>query len=207
MQNTINGGIYRVHFNGTSNSEFRGDHPTVVIRTLKEDEIYLVVPLTSYTKEKMEKARKKGFGYRINSTNSIARIDKIQIVNKTNIKNRWMENQITLRITKEELIDLTSKVNDYINLSGEKATKEYSKYIDQYEKTLSEFKDLYERKQKSDNMFKIVETEGNITISCLKKDVHWLSVKDMLDITKQFYTSSNITSKVEYSNVIININN
>jgi hypothetical protein len=43
----INGGIYNVTYNGTDISEFCGEHPSIIVRTLKEKEIYLVVPLTS----------------------------------------------------------------------------------------------------------------------------------------------------------------
>lgn len=100
MQHIINGGIYRVVFDGKHDSEFTGEHPALILRTLKEDEIYIVVPLTSYTKQKMDKIKEKGYGYHIKSTNSIARIDKFQVLHNSSIKNRWKEikNFICLKV-------------------------------------------------------------------------------------------------------------
>lgn len=205
MQNIVNGGVYRITFRGGSDSEFSGDHPTVVIRTLKENDIYLVVPLTTYTKEKMEKAKRKGFGYRIKSSNSIARIDKLNIVHKNQIKNRWRDNNQTLIIKKDELSELNSKVNDYIRLTGDKATKEYSKYLDQYEKVFNDLSDVYTDQVKSNNMFNVSKIGDNVTITCKKRQVHWLSLKDIIDITKQFYTTNRVKVEIDNDNLLIKI--
>ncbi|MCC2249008.1 type II toxin-antitoxin system PemK/MazF family toxin [Virgibacillus sp. AGTR] len=204
MQNKINGGIYRVNLNGSSPAEFTGDHPTLVIRTLKEDDIYLVVPLTTYTKEKMEKAKRKGFPHHIKSTNSIARIDKMQIVHKRNIKNRWKDNNVNLKIKKHELENVNVKVNNYIALSSGKTEKEYNKYIDQYDKTFKDFKDLYEGKAIEENMFNQQKDKEYICIECKRKAVHWLSFDDLIDISQQFYTSHNV--EIQFSKGIISIN-
>lgn len=204
LQSIINGGVYRVNLDGSSDAEFTGDHPTLLIRTLKEEEIYLVIPLTSYTKEKMQKAKRKGFGHHIKSTNSIARIDKVQIVHKSNIKNRWKDNNAYLKVKKDELKDINVKVNNYIKLSSEKTEKEYNKYIDQYDKTYNDFKDLFEGNATKENMFSLHQSGEHISIKCDKRLVHWLSIPDLIEISQQFYTSHNI--RVQYSKEIISIN-
>lgn len=201
MQSIINGGIYRVNFAGKSDAEFKGDHPTLLIRTLKEEQIYLVVPLTSYTKEKMDKVRQKGSGYRIKSTNSIARIDKMQIVHKNNIKNRWKNNYIFLKIEKEELKALNNKVNEYMKLSSDKAEKEYGKYMEQYNQMYNDFKDLFEGSSISTNMFSFKQNGNNISISCEKGAVHWLSTADFIETTEHFYVSHFVSVNV-FGNIL-----
>ena len=41
LQIVVNGGIYRVIFQGKYDSEFNGEHPALAIRTLNENEIYM----------------------------------------------------------------------------------------------------------------------------------------------------------------------
>ena len=57
MKNIINGAIYDVNLKGVDASEFKGSHPAVIVRTLKEEKIFFVVPLTTYTKDRWDKAK------------------------------------------------------------------------------------------------------------------------------------------------------
>lgn len=49
IQRYVNGGVYSIEFRGRA-PEFNGIHPAVIIRTLKERDLYIVIPLTTYTK-------------------------------------------------------------------------------------------------------------------------------------------------------------
>lgn len=89
MLDVINGGVYAVDLGGTEAYEFKGVHPALVIRTLREEQMYVVIPLTTYTAERWERCKRKGFGSRIHSTNSIARIDKMNIVTRKCIQGRY----------------------------------------------------------------------------------------------------------------------
>ena len=113
MKTIINGGVYRVDFIGSHPCEFTGPHPTLVIRTLRESDMYIAVPLTSYTPYRWERCRKKGFGTRILSSNSIARIDKFKIVHKNDINNRWKTKTPSknIQLTSSELDKVIQKLN------------------------------------------------------------------------------------------------
>ena len=52
MKKVINGCIYAIDLGGTEEYEFKGVHPAMVVRMLKEEKMYYVVPLTTYTKDK-----------------------------------------------------------------------------------------------------------------------------------------------------------
>lgn len=190
MQSIINGGIYRVCFSGNSASEFTGEHPALIIRTLKENDIYMVLPLTTYTKEKMDKVKRNGFGSRIKSTNSIARIDKYQVIHKNEIKNRWKEGSSYLKITPDELKQINTKVNKYITLSSDKAFKEYCKYYDLFNKVLDDFEKISAGQTNNDNIFKTTETENYKIFTCQKRALHWLSTKDIREIVAKCHGST-----------------
>lgn len=128
IQRYVNGGVYSIEFRGRA-PEFDGIHPAVIIRTLKEKDLYIVVPITTYTKERWDKTKRYGFGMRILETNSIAKIDKYKVVHKNAIRNKWV-NQITGRpvfLAKESFAKLNNKFTEYNKLSGSVAEKEYNK--------------------------------------------------------------------------------
>ena len=64
IQRYVNGGIYSIEFRGSA-PEFNGIHPAIIIRTLKETDLYVVIPLTTYTSERWEKTKKHGLFYKI----------------------------------------------------------------------------------------------------------------------------------------------
>ena len=51
MKDIITGGVYAVDLHGTESYEFKGVHPALIVRMLKEEEMYYVVPLTTYFNE------------------------------------------------------------------------------------------------------------------------------------------------------------
>jgi mRNA-degrading endonuclease toxin of MazEF toxin-antitoxin module len=205
MKDIINGGIYSVMFSGTSSSEFNGEHPALIIRTLKEDDIYLVVPFTTYTPEKMEKVRAKGYGMRLLSTNSIARIDKLQIINRRSIRNRWKNGGTFLKIDPNELRALNDKVNKYIELSSTKEYTEYTKYYDQYKTAERSFSEIYNGTRSDGNIFETVVTDNTRTIRCRKSDISFLSTGDVVEIAGVYYPLSNITIQKDATEIMINI--
>ena len=129
MVDVINGGVYAVDLEGMECYEFKGVHPALVVRTLKEEQMYVVIPLTTYTEERWEKCKRKGFGARILSTNSIARVDKMNIVSKKCIRGRYYNagNMVVPDVT--EVAKVLKKVTEYIDLSNQKTLKEYNKYM------------------------------------------------------------------------------
>ena len=143
MVDVINGGVYAVDLGGTEAYEFKDVHPALVIRTLKEEQMYVVVPLTTYTEERWEKCKRKGFGVRILSTNSIARVDKMNIVSKKCIQGRYYNAGEVVIASVSEVEKLMKKVEKYIELSNEKMLKEYNKYMIQREEFEKEIEKLY----------------------------------------------------------------
>ncbi len=131
MIDVINGGVYAVDLKGTEPYEFKGVHPAMVVRTLKEEQMYVVVPLTTYTKERWEKCKRKGWGARILSTNSIARIDKMNIVSVKCIQGRYYNAGNMVIPEVEEIEKVLKKTIEYIELSNQKTLKEYGKYMEQ----------------------------------------------------------------------------
>lgn len=202
LQIVVNGGIYRVIFKGKHDSEFKGEHPALVIRTLKENEIYMVIPLTTYTKERMEKAKSKGFAIRLHSTNSIAKIDKYQIIHRTDIKNRWKDGTTSIKIRPEEFKKLNEKIEEYVRLSNQKAYKEYEKYCEQYERITTYLDDIYKEKESGENIFTIIENENEIILKCRKKEAYWLSLADLKEIVKSSY-NTNATVNIEDDFIIV----
>lgn len=145
MIEVINGGVYAVDLGGAAAYEFKGVHPAVVVRTLKEEQMYYVVPLTTYTEERWEKCKRKGFGARILSTNSIARVDKINIVSKKSIQGRYYNAGNMVVPDVEEIDKVLKKVTEYIDLSNQKALKEYKKYTvqkEEFEKEVDFLRDI-----------------------------------------------------------------
>lgn len=111
MKNIINGAIYDVNLKGVDASEFKGSHPAVIVELSKRKRFF-VVPLTTYTKDRWDKAKKVGFGKRILSTNSIARIDKMKIIHSRDIGGRWVDKQTNsfIHMTVDELLTLSKKL-------------------------------------------------------------------------------------------------
>ena len=203
MEHIINGGLYRVVFNGKTNSEFDGEHPTLIVRTLKEYDMYIVVPLTSYTKEKWTKCKSKGFGVKINSSRSIARIDKLKIIYKSNIQNRWKIDGQNFRVTPDDLKKVNSKLNEYILLSSDKTLRTYEKYYNQYDNIFHSLTEL-----KSNNSNPLFSTSTNNEFIILKTDksnVNQISKEDINEIIFNIYGYRKPIIEVEKFDLIIKI--
>lgn len=160
MLDVINGGVYAVDLGGTEAYEFKGVHPALVIRTLREEQMYVVIPLTTYTAERWERCKRKGFGSRIHSTNSIARIDKMNIVTRKCIQGRYYNAGSMVVPNIAEVNKVMQKVAEYINLSNQKAQKEYSKYITQRTEFEQEIEVLLDGEKMNDFTYPFSIGEG-----------------------------------------------
>ncbi|MDE6251318.1 MAG: type II toxin-antitoxin system PemK/MazF family toxin [Lachnospiraceae bacterium] len=196
MQDVINGGIYAVDLKGTYSYEFVGVHPAMVIRTLKEKDMYYIVPLTTYTKEKWEKCRRKGYVTRIISTNSIARIDKINIVSRRQVGGRYYNSGKMVIPDSEEIEKVMKRVDEYIFLSNGKATKEYKKYLEQRGKLALKINGYL------DGDSAIIEN-NNIIIELSGNECSFLSNADIKDIINTRMNCSDV--KISKSDDIVKI--
>ena len=204
METIINGGVYRVNFQGRS-PQFTGTHPAIVLRTLKEKELYLTIPLTSYTKERWEKTKRSGFGVRIIETNSIAKIEKFITVHQDNICNRWINSSNgNILILKPEVIEkINRKFDEYIKLTSQKVDKEYQKYYDKYIYVKEFFQKFCDNDDDSENIFSLDnETSDLKIIRCNKVDLHELSIADLKDIINTYISEE---PKITFKNNNISI--
>lgn len=131
MKNIVNGGVYDLNLNGTNDAEFIGNHPTIIFKSIKNREMYYVIPLTTYTIERW-KIYRKNYCCRIVSTNSIARIDKVKIMHRLEITHRWFKNDMILIPKPEEMQVVINKYLEYIAFSAKAAMSDYSKYYSNY---------------------------------------------------------------------------
>ncbi len=141
MKHMINSGIYSVDFKGTNNAEFKGTHPALILKSIKNTEMYYVIPLTTYTKDRWKKYRKL-LCCRIISINSIARIDKILILHKDKIPKRWFENDGLLIPTPNEIKTVYNRICEYLSLSIDKSLDDYNKFYKNYETLYYDFMNL-----------------------------------------------------------------
>lgn len=202
IQRYVNGGIYSIEFRGKS-PEFNGVHPAVIIRTLKEQDLYIVIPLTTYSKERFEKTKRSGFGMRILETNSIAKIDKYIIVHRDAIRNKWVDCKTSrpVQMNKKSFAKLCDKFTEYNKLSGNVADKEYKKYIDLFEKVDDDFRKIVNLKvnDEYDGIFEVqTNSSSELIYRCKKKDLHMLSLEDAKLIVNYYLKTQDISIRASY---------
>lgn len=186
MKKIINGGLYNVVFEGARSSEFNGGHPTLVIRTLKEKELYFAIPLTTYTKEKWNKIKRVGFGKQIESTNSIARIDKMQVIHESDIRNRWSDTSGITKIEPTDLVLLNNKILEYLKLSNENVENEYNKYCQQYDFIYANIKNILNSTVDiENNIFEFQSFGGKMKLQSEIYNFSLLSIADIKEIIKK----------------------
>lgn len=203
MNDIITGGIYAVDLNGTESYEFKGIHPALIVRMLKENDMYYVVPLTTYTKERWEKCKKKGFGTRLISTNSIARIDKLNIVSRKQIQSRYYNDGHLVIPSIEEIEKVLSRVEEYINLSNKKTKKEYIKTINQYNDF--EIKINYLLNKEYNKFPYSLKFDEDITFDCPCEDLSFISLSDVKDIINKSFNNTKVLIRKQNAQVKISI--
>lgn len=206
MQAIINGCVYAIDLHGTEEYEFKGPHPALIVRMLKEQNMYYVVPLTTYTKERWEKCKRKGFGVRILSTNSIARVDKMNIVSIKQIQDRYYNNGYLVVPTEDEINKVLNRVEEYIQLSNIKSKKEYSKFAEQrdvFRRDMEELLINMDFKKFENAIF--TTTKMEFTYPCSK--LSFINNSDIKDIIGKMltFTKMNILKNGKDMKIIIEI--
>lgn len=192
MKKVINGCIYAIDLGGTEEYEFKGVHPAMVVRMLKEEKMYYVVPLTTYTKERWEKCKKQGFGCRIVSTNSIARVDKINIVTEKQIHSRYYNSEKLVCAEPAEIEKVILRVEEYFKLSNQKGLNEYKKFYSE--------KKVFENKMyqfwidnKFDDVYYNVKIEkGSIELELGKDEIRNLTFNDIVQVLSELLDASKL---------------
>lgn len=192
MKKVINGCIYAIDLGGTEEYEFKGVHPAMVVRMLKEEKMYYVVPLTTYTKERWEKCKRQGFGCRIVSTNSIARVDKINIVTEKQIHSRYYNSEKLVCAEPAEIEKVILRVEEYFKLSNQKGLNEYKKFYSE--------KKVFENKMyqfwidnKFDDVFYNVKIEkGSIELELGKDEIRNLTFNDIVQVLSELLDASKL---------------
>lgn len=131
MKKIINAGIYDIDFMGENKDEFMGNHPTLILKSIKNEAMFYAFPLTTYSPERWKKLRTNGC-CRITTTNSIVRIDKVMVLHKSKIKNRWIKKDSFIIPTVKEVMVVYNRYIEYIKLSTNKSIKAYTKYYTSY---------------------------------------------------------------------------
>lgn len=192
MRKVINGCIYAIDLGGTEEYEFKGVHPAMVVRMLKEEKMYYVVPLTTYTKERWEKCKRQGFGCRIVSTNSIARVDKINIVTEKQIHSRYYNSEKLVCAEPAEIEKVILRVEEYFKLSNQKGLNEYKKFYSE--------KKVFENKMyqfwidnKFDDVYYNVKIEkGSIELELGKDEIRNLTFNDIVQVLSELLDASKL---------------
>lgn len=127
-------GLYDIDLHGETYAEFNGEHPTMIVQTKKEPKMYIVIPFTSYEPDRWKKLKKK-MCCRVESTDSIARIDRIKIINDSDITKRWIDNEkkSLLIPSKEDVDKVLKKALAYIESSFNQSYSSYLEYLEERE--------------------------------------------------------------------------
>ena len=203
MKDIITGGVYAVDLHGTEAYEFQGVHPALIVRMLKEEKMYYVVPLTTYTKERWDKCKKKGFGTRITSTNSIARVDKMNIVSAKQVQGRYYNAGHLVIPTKEEIGAVLERVEEYILLTDDKTKKEYRKFSTQrlkFEKNI----DALSKKNYEEFSYPIT-VENDLSFFCPCTEISFISNVDIKDIISIKFNASPVEISKQGTDMKISI--
>lgn len=184
MKDIITGGVYAVNLHGTESYEFMGVHPALIVRMMKEDKMYYVVPLTTYTKERWEKCKRKGFGIRVLSSNSIARVDKLNIVTEKQVQGRYYSKGHVIIPTEKEVEDVLNRVEEYVLLSNGKTRKEYKKFISQrrdFEKDI----DLLLTEKKFEEFMYPLMLDNDLSFEYPSNKLSYIGSADIKDIIEK----------------------
>ncbi len=192
MKYIINSGVYSVDFKGMNNAEFNGNHPALILKSVKNTEMYYVIPLTTYTKERWKKYRKL-LCCRITSIESIARIDKMLVMHKSKIPKRWLEDDGLLVPTPNEIVTVYNRVVEYLSLSINTSLETYKKFYKNYETLYHDFTELLTTPSNEIlNKFTINITNNDLFIMYSLNNVTNLSFEDVKRILWAIIGKDNI---------------
>lgn len=208
MVKYVNCGLYNVNLEGDTSAEFDGEHPTLIVRTKVEKTMYIAIPFTTYTSERWLKL-KDGMCCRVKSTNSIARIDKIEIINQNKIKNRWKdnENNKVLSPSKEDIEFVLNKAREYFIASineGLSDSLSFKKEIDLLQKEIDEVI-VNENLDKAKKLI-ISFDDNQMCISFKMNLIYKLSSIDLYELFNKIFNRKNYRIEINNDLKLINVN-
>jgi len=189
MKKIINSGIYEFDFQSNNDAEFFGNHPTLILKSIKNKEMFYIFPLTTYTEERWEQYR-KNYCCRITTTNSIVRIDKVKVLHRLEIRNRWIKNDLFIIPKPEEIEAVYRKYLEYIEFSTNASIKDYQKYYKCYNNFFKSLYDIYENYQFTE-YFTVNTAKSSITFSA--NLVYHLTFDDVKHIAYSIFGKENIS--------------
>ena len=192
MKKVINGCIYAIDLGGTEEYEFKGVHPAMVVRMLKEEKMYYVVPLTTYTKERWEKCKRQGFGCRIVSTNSIARVDKINIVTEKQIHSRYYNSEKLVCAEPAEIEKVILRVEEYFKLSNQKGLNEYKKFYSEKKVFENKMYQFWIDNKFDDVYYNVKIQKGSIELELGKDEIRNLTFNDIVQVLSELLDASKL---------------
>ncbi|MBD5520494.1 MAG: hypothetical protein HDR03_04615 [Lachnospiraceae bacterium] len=202
----VNAALYNVDLEGENTSEFDGEHPTLVIRTKMEKEMYIAIPFTTYTKEKWQKL-KKYMCCRSISTNSIARIDKMEIISSGKIKNRWRENGKLLIPEPEDLQNVINNALAYFKSSFSLGKNEYKKVQKNTEQLTKEFEKIFGIHSNEQSFISVFFTQNECIFSFDKSYTNNISIQELYDIINIYFNRHNYKVFMDDKNISIIVAN
>lgn len=192
-------GLYDIDLRGETSAEFDGEHPTMIIQTKKEPNIFIVIPFTSYDPERWKKLKKK-MCCRVESTNSIARIDRIKIINDSDINKRWIstETKSLLIPNKEDVDKVLKKALAYINSSFNESYTSYLKYLKERDIFNDCVKNTFIEFDFKNAIFSFDFTNEDKTLITFSMDfVKTLAMIDLQDIFNKVFSRRNFIIKID----------
>lgn len=190
-------GLYDIDLHGKTYAEFDGEHPTMIVQTKKESKMYIVIPFTTYEPERWKKLKKK-MCCRVESTNSIARIDRIKIINDEDISKRWIntETKSLLVPSKEDIDKVLKKALSYIEASFNQSYSSYLKYLEEREIFKEYIDKTFYKYVFKDSIFSFDFSDKNTKISFSMNYVKTMSVIDIQDFFNKIFKRKNFSVKI-----------
>lgn len=205
MKSYLNCGLYDVNLEGATDGEYDGKHPTLIIQTAKEPNMYFVIPFTTYTIDRWNKM-KKYMCCRVMSTNSIARIDKMEVINSMNIGDRWISNKSILKPTPDDIDNILKYSMTYLQVSCRKAKDSYVAYFSEYNLLSSNVNNMFINEKIINNMFFQIKFDNkNLYCSFNMKLVSKLSKIDIQDIFDKVFERKNTCLRIDKNSNTIHI--
>lgn len=200
-------GLYDIDLHGKTYAEFDGEHPTMIVQTKKEPKMYIVIPFTSYEPERWKKLKKK-MCCRVESTNSIARIDRIKIINDADISKRWIdiETKSLLVPSKEDVDKVLKKALAYVEASFNESYSSYLKYLEERENFEKYIKNTFDKYEFKDSIFSFdFSGDSNTKISFSMDYVETMAKIDIQDFFNKVFKRRNFSIKIINSTETVEI--
>lgn len=191
-------GLYDIDLHGETYAEFDGEHPTMIVQTKKEPKMYIVIPFTSYETERWKKLKKK-MCCRVESTDSIARIDRIKIINDSDISKRWIDikTKSLLVPSKEDVDKVLRKALAYIEASFNESFSSYLEYLDERGIFSDYIESTFEKYEFKTSIFSFdFSDEKNTKISFSMDFVEKMAMIDIQDFFNKIFKRKNYTVKI-----------